>query len=251
VDKEEAEQALGRYVEEMLDTYNSRMAAKLGLKTPDQTLSKELLILMVKSQADFTNTFRALSYIPTRETHSSSSSAAAGTSSSSSSSSSNGNGSSNSSGGAPQTPDLSEPSASTAPEPLESPAAAIFAAVSAGLPEKLVDALTADALMQDPSLIDQWAQWLRVWRLRLQEEGLSDQERMKMQQAASPKFVPRQHLLQYAIEAAESGDFSEVNKLLEICRRPYDEQPDVDDKYSSKPPAEMVRPGVCVLSCSS
>lgn len=30
----------------------------------------------------------------------------------------------------------------------------------------------------------------------------------------SPKFVPRQHLLQYAIEAAERGDMSEVNTLL-------------------------------------
>jgi uncharacterized protein YdiU (UPF0061 family) len=32
----------------------------------------------------------------------------------------------------------------------------------------------------------------------------------------SPKFVPRQHLLQYAIEAAEKGDMSEVNTLLQV-----------------------------------
>jgi hypothetical protein len=38
---------------------------------------------------------------------------------------------------------------------------------------------------------------------------------------------------------------------VQVCLRPYDEQPDVDAKYSSKPPPEMVRPGVCVLSCSS
>lgn len=57
--------------------------------------------------------------------------------------------------------------------------------------------------------------------------------------------------VQYAIEAAEAGDFSEVAALMDVCRRPYDEQPDVDAKYSSKPPPEMVRPGVCVLSCSS
>lgn len=34
----------------MLDTYNNRMAAKLGLKSPDQTLGKELLMLMLNSQ---------------------------------------------------------------------------------------------------------------------------------------------------------------------------------------------------------
>jgi hypothetical protein len=37
----------------------------------------------------------------------------------------------------------------------------------------------------------------------------------------SPKFVPRQHLLQYAIEAAEAGDMAEVQRLLQVrpsCR---------------------------------
>jgi hypothetical protein len=42
-----------------------------------------------------------------------------------------------------------------------------------------------------------------------------------------------------------------VVAAVQVCVRPYDEQPDVDAKYSSKPPPEMVRPGVCVLSCSS
>jgi uncharacterized protein YdiU (UPF0061 family) len=42
------------------------------------------------------------------------------------------------------------------------------------------------------------------------------QERQALQAAVSPKFVPRQHLLQYAIEAAERGDMSEVNNLLQV-----------------------------------
>jgi len=42
------------------------------------------------------------------------------------------------------------------------------------------------------------------------------QERQALQASVSPKFVPRQHLLQYAIEAAERGDMSEVNNLLQV-----------------------------------
>jgi hypothetical protein len=57
--------------------------------------------------------------------------------------------------------------------------------------------------------------------------------------------------LQYAIEAAEAGDYSELDRLMQVLANPYDEQPEADPKYSSKPPPEMVRPGVCVLSCSS
>lgn len=128
-------------------------------------------------QADFTNTFRALSYIPTRATDPSSNGDGSNTSTSTSSS-------------------TSEAAPESTPQPLESTTAARYAALAAGLPETLVDALTLEALMEDPLLIDQWSQWLRVWRARLQEEGLSDAERMKMQQAVSPKFVPRQHLLQ-------------------------------------------------------
>jgi hypothetical protein len=57
--------------------------------------------------------------------------------------------------------------------------------------------------------------------------------------------------LQYAIEGAEAGDYSELDRLMQVLAQPYDEQPEADAKYSSKPPPEMVRPGVCVLSCSS
>jgi uncharacterized protein YdiU (UPF0061 family) len=48
---------------------------------------------------------------------------------------------------------------------------------------------------------------------------MPEAERVALQQAASPKYVPRQHLLQYAIEAAEEGDFSKTQELLEVLRR--------------------------------
>ncbi len=58
--------------------------------------------------------------------------------------------------------------------------------------------------------------------------------------------------LQYAIDAAEEGDYSELYTLLDVLKRPYDDQPDTDPKYSSPPPEELAgKPGVCLLSCSS
>lgn len=96
-----------------------------------------------------------------------------------------------------------------------------------------------------------WCAWLQRYRAALRTQGMEDAARRRMQDAANPKFIPRQHLLQYAIEDAERGDFEELWRLLAVLQRPYDEQAGVDDKYSSPPPPEMVRPGVCVLSCSS
>ena len=60
------------------------------------------------------------------------------------------------------------------------------------------------------------------------------------------------HLIQYAIEDAEKGDTGELEALLDVLSRPYDDQPDADSKYSSPPPPDMEnKPGVCMLSCSS
>lgn len=124
--------------------------------------------------------FRALCYVPAVEA----SSVSNVSSTSSSSSSSNG--------------DVAAASENSEAEqqPLASPEAAVAAALAAGLPQQLVDALSAEQLQQQPQLVASWATWLRVWRGRLAEEGMPDSERMAMQAAASPKFVPRQHLLQ-------------------------------------------------------
>jgi serine/tyrosine/threonine adenylyltransferase len=66
----------------------------------------------------------------------------------------------------------------------------------------------------------------------------------------NPCYVPRQHLLQYAIDAATQKDYSELHTLLQVLRNPYTEQPGME-KYAQPPPAEMVKPGICQLSCSS
>jgi len=120
------------------------------------------------------------------------------------------------------------------------------------IPEQLRAAISAASTTEWTSEKEgAWLQWLAAFRARLREDGMSDVERKAMQDAVNPKFIPRQHLLQYAIEGVEAGDFSELNRLMDVLKRPYDEQPAADPKYSGVPPEEMVRPGVCVLSCSS
>ena len=66
---------------------------------------------------------------------------------------------------------------------------------------------------------------------------------------ANPKYVLRNWMAQQAIEKAEKDDFSEVQSLLQILQRPYEDQPEADEAgYASEPPewAKKVK-----VSCSS
>jgi uncharacterized protein YdiU (UPF0061 family) len=67
--------------------------------------------------------------------------------------------------------------------------------------------------------------WATRYAARLRQEGSDDAERAVRMRAVNPKFVLRNHLAQAAIERAEAGDFTEIDRLLQVLSRPFDEQP--------------------------
>lgn len=77
--------------------------------------------------------------------------------------------------------------------------------------------------------------WAERYRERLRRENLADAKAQRMMRRHNPKYILRNYMAQAAIERAQQGDFSEVNRLLALLRHPYREQPR-HERYAQLPP---------------
>ncbi|BCO31707.1 UPF0061 protein [Thiohalobacter sp. COW1] len=89
--------------------------------------------------------------------------------------------------------------------------------------------------------------WSARYRDRLRRENSDDAVRRAAMNRVNPRYILRNYLAQQAIEQAEAGDYSELERLLQILRRPFDEQPE-HAAYAAEPP-DWSRS--ITLSCSS
>lgn len=159
-----AQDAISDFPEHYHANWLAGMRAKLGLfneEKQDESLIEDLLRLMQKHRADFTNTFRALTY----------------------------------------------------------------------------DNLEDNVLFGTP----EFTNWYALWQSRLgrqQESKISSQQLMR---DSNPVLIPRNHRVEAALEAAvNQGDYSVMERLLEVLSNPYAYTPGKDD-YSTLP-AQSTRP---------
>jgi len=99
------------------------------------------------------------------------------------------------------------------------------------------------ALFADPGAYESWA---AEWRRRLEEEPVSWQTRVVMMRTANPAFIPRNHLVEAALDAAvERQDLQPFEELLDVVSRPYEERPNLERYAMPARPEESVLQTFC------
>jgi uncharacterized protein YdiU (UPF0061 family) len=87
--------------------------------------------------------------------------------------------------------------------------------------------------------------WLRDWRARLSREPHTATERAAGMRRVNPAFIPRNHRVEAALNAAYTGDFQPFHRLLGILQRPFDDQPEAAEYERPPDPSERVHNTFC------
>jgi uncharacterized protein YdiU (UPF0061 family) len=94
---------------------------------------------------------------------------------------------------------------------------------------------------------DSWYAWQQRYRARLGAETRPEALRRAAKRSVNPKYILRNYLVQIAIERAQAGDFTEIHRLHDVLRRPFDEQP--EHAALAQVPPDWAR--TISVSCSS
>jgi serine/tyrosine/threonine adenylyltransferase len=92
-------------------------------------------------------------------------------------------------------------------------------------------------LFREPAAFDEWE---IGWRARLAKEGLSPEEIAARMRLVNPVYIPRNHLVEAALGAAEIENFRPFEELMEVLARPFEKQPGRERYEMPAKPEECV-----------
>jgi uncharacterized protein YdiU (UPF0061 family) len=85
----------------------------------------------------------------------------------------------------------------------------------------------------------EFVQWYEKWHARLGRQDESNDSSSKLMQSSNPAIIPRNHRVEAALEAAvEQGDYSVMEKLLDVLSSPYAHTPEQTEYCTLPDPSD-------------
>jgi len=88
--------------------------------------------------------------------------------------------------------------------------------------------LKNDKLYNDKDFIN----WKKRWEHRLSKNNNTSKKSMELMRNNNPLFIPRNHKVEEALEAAEHNNLNPLKQILEILEKPYEVQLEKEDYQS-------------------
>lgn len=95
-------------------------------------------------------------------------------------------------------------------------------------------------IQQDAALHESFTPWLARWNGLIAQPSGGKAGALELMARANPVVIPRNHLVQAALDAAEQGDMTRFHELLSACQAPYDPTHE-GTIYAAAPPADAER----------
>jgi len=82
-----------------------------------------------------------------------------------------------------------------------------------------------DGLYKD----DNFQKWKKNWLERLKLNNNTQENYTKLMRSVNPLVIPRNHIIENALEKANDSNLEPFNELLEILKAPYNLQENISD----------------------
>jgi serine/tyrosine/threonine adenylyltransferase len=84
---------------------------------------------------------------------------------------------------------------------------------------------------------EEFIKWYEMWQARLDRQVETKESSHELMRSSNPSVIPRNHRVEEALEAAQRGDYSVMDKLLNVLSKPYSHLPEQDDYTKIPPPS--------------
>ena len=66
--------------------------------------------------------------------------------------------------------------------------------------------------------------WKKKWQERLKINNNTPEKCLRLMRSVNPLFIPRNHMVEEALQSANTGNLSLLEKLIDVLKKPYEKQ---------------------------